>query len=70
MDPKNKTTTTTAASETKATPFYATREFTDAGTGRTFGKNDELTDIDAGVIANYRAGGLASPEKPDTAPAA
>ncbi len=65
MDPKTKTTTAVATSETKATPFYATREFNDSGTGRTFEKNAELTGIDAGVIENYRVAGLVTSEKPD-----
>ncbi len=69
MDPKTKT-TTTAANETKATPFYATRGFTDIGTGRTFEKNAELTDIDADVIENYRIAGLVTLTKPDAEAAA
>lgn len=70
MDPKTKTTATAETRETKATPFYATREFNDAGTGRMFEKNAELTDIDAGVIENYRVAGLVTSEKPDAEAAA
>ncbi|KQN77877.1 hypothetical protein [Sphingomonas sp. Leaf62] len=70
MDPKTKTTTAVAASEPKATPFYATREFTDAGTGRAFEKNAELVGIDAGTAENYRVAGLATSEKPDAEAAA
>ncbi len=70
MDPKTKTTATAEIRETKATPFYATREFNDAGTGRTFEKNAELTGIDAGTIENYRVAGLVTSEKPDTEAAA
>lgn len=70
MDPKTKTTTAAETRETKATPFYATREFTDAGTGRAFEKNAELIGIDAGTIENYRVAGLATSKKPDAEAAA
>lgn len=53
-----------AASAEKATPHYATRVFTDAGTERRFEQDDELTGIEPGVVANYAAAGLATTEKP------
>lgn len=63
MDPKNKTEAKPAA---KAEPklHYATRDFKDAGTTRFFERGAELTDVSAGELANYRAAGLASIEKP------
>ena len=36
---------------------YATRDFTDAGLGRTFSAGTEV-DVDAGALANYEAAGL------------
>lgn len=68
MDPKNKT-TTAATAETKAPTYYASRDFTDAGTGRNFAKNADLSDLDPKVIDNYRFAGLAT-TKPDAETAA
>lgn len=51
---------------TKATDttYYATRDFTDAGTERSFEKGKPLEDVDEGTARNYAAAGLASTEKP------
>lgn len=67
---KTAATTSTAPADAKTTPYFATRDFTDAGTGRSFEKADELTGIDAGTLRNYRAAGLASTTRPATAAAA
>lgn len=40
-----------------AKPAKAARDFTDAGTGKTFAKGATIDDVE-GVIANYRAAGL------------
>ncbi len=53
----------TTKTETKPT-YYATRDFNDAGTGRSFEAGKVLNDIDEGTALNYEAGGLASTEKP------
>lgn len=45
---------------------YATRDFKDAGTERAFEKGAELTDVEAGALANYVAAGLATTDKPET----
>ncbi|MEG3084824.1 hypothetical protein U1707_14315 [Sphingomonas sp. PB2P12] len=45
-------------------PFYATRDFKDAGTTRFFERGNEIIDATDGEIVNYVAGGLASTEKP------
>ena len=52
-----------------ATPkkFYATRDFTDAGTTKAFKLGDDVT-AEPGV-ANYAAAGLASKTKPRSSPA-
>lgn len=65
-----KTTTAAETSAPKATPFYATRDFTDVGTGRAFEKNAELTGIGAGAVENYRVAGLVTSTKPDSEAAA
>jgi len=38
---------------------YATRDFKDAGTGRNFKANQELTDLTDGELVNYEHAGLA-----------
>lgn len=53
----------TTKAETKPT-YYATRDFTDAGTGRSFEAGKPVDDIDAGTALNYEAGGLVSTDKP------
>lgn len=40
-----------------AKPAKAAREFTDAGTGKTFAEGETI-EAEAGAIANYRAAGL------------
>ena len=45
---------------------HATRDFSDAGTGRSF-KAGEIVDADEGVLANYIAAGLASDKAPEAA---
>lgn len=52
----------TAKPET-AKPFYATRQFKDAGTGKSFGFAAKIDATD-GEIGNYEAAGLASTDKP------
>lgn len=54
--------TTTA----KATTYYATRGFKDAGTERTFVGGKPLENIDEDTARNYAAAGLASTDKPDS----
>ena len=54
---------------------FATRNFQDAGTERSFERGAELTDVKDGALANYVAAGLATTEKPQapidtTSPAA
>lgn len=46
---------------------YATRNFTDAGTGRSFKAGQELTGLKIGELANYEHAGLAGdePRKPE-----
>jgi hypothetical protein len=39
---------------------FATRAFNDAGTGRAFAAGEEISDVEAGVVANYEAAGLVS----------
>ena len=63
----NAKTTTTA--EPKAPTPFASRGFTDAGTGRAFAQNADLSALDADTLANYRAAGLVT-EKPDAEAAA
>lgn len=53
----------TAATETKNKPLYATRDFNDAGTEKSFKFGQDVSDEPG--AANYRAAGLASDEKPD-----
>lgn len=48
------------------TKRFATRDFNDAGTGRSFNAGDELTGLSAGELANYEHAGLAG-DKPDAA---
>ncbi|MDP1026394.1 hypothetical protein Q5H91_04150 [Sphingomonas sp. KR1UV-12] len=50
-------------------PLYATRDFNDAGTTRTFERGAELKKCTDGELLNYKAAGLASEEKPKDAPA-
>ena len=50
--------------KTDAKPFYATRDFRDAGTGRRF-EGGKPIDAEPGEIANYEAAGLASDKKAD-----
>ncbi len=57
--------TTTA----KATTYYATRDFKDAGTERAFTGGKPLENIDEDTARNYAAAGLASTEKPSVATA-
>lgn len=57
---------TTAKSDAK--PYYATRDFKDAGTTRFFERGTEITDASDGEIGNYAAAGLVSTDKP-TSPA-
>lgn len=52
--------TTKAAAGT----YYATRDFKDEGTGRSFEGGKPMTEVDEGTFANYEAAGLASTEKP------
>lgn len=47
--------------------YYATRDFTDAGTERSFEKGKPLENIDEATARNYAAAGAASTEKPDAA---
>lgn len=52
---------------TKATEtltYYATRDFTDAGTERSFEKGKPLENVDEATARNYAAAGAASTEKP------
>lgn len=42
--------------------LYATRDFTDAGTGKAFVSGAELTGLTAGELGNYEHAGLAGPE--------
>lgn len=55
------------AKTTDTKPHYATRDFTDAGTGRSFSAGAELKDIEDGQVGNYAAAGLATDEKPKAA---
>jgi hypothetical protein len=48
---------------------YATRNFTDAGTNKSFKTGQELTGLSEGELGNYEHAGLAG-DKPDEAPAA
>lgn len=49
------------------TTLYATRDFTDAGTGRSFAFGDELKDLKDGELLNYQHAGLASEGQPSKA---
>lgn len=51
------------AAKTDTKPFYAQRDFADAGTTRRFERGTTI-DAEPGEIANYVAAGLASHEKP------
>lgn len=51
-----------------AKTYYATRDFNDAGTERSFAAGGELKDVDDGALANYEAAGLATTEKPASKP--
>ncbi|GGB21503.1 hypothetical protein GCM10011380_08850 [Sphingomonas metalli] len=62
--PTNGAETTTAAPAAKSTPHFATRDFNDAGTTRSFKAGAELTECSDGEIANYVAARLASADKP------
>jgi hypothetical protein len=57
---------TKADARAAAKPHFATREFNDVGTGRTFGLGDDLKDVTPGDLGNYVAAGLASTERPKT----
>lgn len=48
----------------KTKTFYATRDFTDAGTTRRFAFGEEVKEAKPGELANYEAAGLISTEKP------
>ncbi len=56
--------TTTTKKATDTTTYYATRDFKDAGTERSFEGGKALEDIDEATARNYEAAGLASTEKP------
>ncbi|MBD8677927.1 hypothetical protein [Sphingomonas sp. CFBP 13720] len=49
--------------KTNTPPMYATRDFNDSGTGKSFVKGKPVAATD-GELANYEAGGLVSPDKP------
>lgn len=49
--------------------MFATRDFTDAGTERSYERNKPITDVEAGVMGNYIAAGLATDEEPTADPA-
>lgn len=51
------------------TKRYATRDFTDAGTNKSFKAGQELTGLSEGELGNYEHAGLAG-DKPDDIPAA
>lgn len=63
-------TTTDKATVAKDATYYATRNFKDAGTERSFTGGEPLKDIDEATARNYEAAGLASTAKPSAAPAA
>lgn len=44
--------------------YYATRDFKDEGTGKSFEGGKPMPDVDEATFANYAAAGLASTEKP------
>jgi hypothetical protein len=54
---------------TMTTKRFATRDFNDAGTGRSFKAGEELTDLTAGALANYEHAGLAG-DKTEPVPVA
>lgn len=54
----------TAKDTATAKKFYATRDFKDAGTGKSFAFGDPIN-ADDGEIGNYAAAGLASDKKPE-----
>lgn len=54
---------TTKANDTPT--YYATRDFTDAGTERSFEKGKSLENVDEATALNYAAAGAASTEKPE-----
>ena len=54
----------TTPKTTDARTFYASRDFKDEGTGRSFEGGKPMSDVDEGTFANYEAAGLASTEKP------
>lgn len=59
-------TTRTSAAAPAARKLYATRDFKDEGTGQSFTRGKAIADdIDAGVLENYEAAGLAG-DKPKT----
>lgn len=53
----------TTPKATDAPKYYATKDFTDAGTDKRFDRGNPM-EIDEGTFANYEAAGLASTEKP------
>jgi hypothetical protein len=56
-------TMSTAKTESTTKPMLATRDFTDAGTGKSFASG-KAVEGDDGTLANYAAAGLVSAEKP------
>lgn len=52
-----------ATKTTTPKTHYATKNFKDAGTERSFIAGEEITDATAGELANYVAAGAASTEK-------
>lgn len=49
--------------------YYATRDFNDAGSQRSFEAGEELADVKDGQLKNYEFSGLASTQKPGAADA-
>lgn len=45
--------------------MYATRDFKDAGTGRSFARGEPMTDVDEGTVGNYEAAKLVTDENPN-----
>ena len=50
------------------TKRFATRDFNDAGTGKSFKAGQELAGVSDGELVNYEHAGLAG-DKPESAPA-
>lgn len=49
--------------------MYATRDFNDAGTGRSFARGDAITDVSEDILGNYKAASLVTDENPNGDPA-